>query len=105
MKTGWNEDNVANISIAIGIITSIIATIFFFFPGAGALGDMVRDKELNPFLGFIGFILVGFGGPIASFFASMFAFIVGAAQSEKILFARNRKLKQATEFIIQARGK
>lgn len=104
MKTEFDTDNAAKLAIAIGLIVSIFTTYYFFWPGAGAIGDMVRDKELNPIAGFFGFILLGIFAPVGSFFAVIFVFAVGGTKVEEIVFARNRKFKEIAEFIIEARG-
>lgn len=104
MKTEFDEDNSAWLAIIIATGVVILTSWFYFWPAAGAIGDMVRDKELNPIVGFVGFILMGGISPIGAFFASIYVFAVGSTKLEECVFAKNRKFKQAAEFIIEARG-
>lgn len=104
MKTEFDVDNAAKLAIAVSLVISIFATFFFFWPGAAAIGDMVRDKEMNPIVGFFGFILLGIVSPVGSFFAGVYVFAVIHTRIEEIVFSRNRKFKEIAEFIIEARG-
>lgn len=104
MKTEFDEDSSAKLAIVICFALSIFLTVLYFWPAAAMVGDMVRDKELNAILGFFAFISAGGIIPIGSFFAGIYIFAVIHTKIEDIVFSRNRKLKQAAEFIIEARG-
>lgn len=104
MKTSFDKDNVVRLMLIVAFIVSILTTMLYFWPAAGAIADMVRDKELNPLAGFIGFSLFGGIVPVGSFFVTLFVLAIGATKLEEHIFARNIKFKQAAEFIIEARG-
>lgn len=103
MKTSWNDGIIAKFIACISLSISILTAILYFWPIAGEIADMVRDKELFPAIGFIVFALLGIIAPIGVFFFTLFIFAVGVTKIENCVFARNRKFEQIAKFIIEVR--